>query len=174
MTPGARELAGTVLAVAGAAGLVLFAAGRTWQASAADRPAPLPPQLVTVSGGALAPLLPALALVALAGAGALLASRGGGRRAVAVLLLICGVVMATAMIAVWPQVDGDRVGWPVLSVLGCLVIGAAGVAAWLRSPGWPSMGSRYEAAASRAAKPAAQPGNGQLWDALDRGEDPTR
>ena len=38
-------------------------------------------------------------------------------------------------------------------------------------PGWPAMGSRYDAPAARAERPA--PPTQDLWRALDEGRDPT-
>ncbi|MGE5829761.1 MAG: Trp biosynthesis protein, partial [Micromonosporaceae bacterium] len=63
-----KELTLVGLACAAAAALALYAASRTWTAEVLARPAPLPPVHRTRSGGAVAPLLPALAMVGLAGA----------------------------------------------------------------------------------------------------------
>lgn len=182
-----RELAIAVLACAAGAALVLFAASRTWAVTVTARPAPLPPLRQAYTGGGQAPWLPAVALVALAGAGALLAVRGVGRVAVGALLVGCGAVLALG--AVSPLVSG-RVGggaggdatliagWPLLAALGAGLVAVAGVWSAVRGRGWPAMGARYERRAARSAvRPAEDPSSGTapvaLWDALDRGDDPT-
>lgn len=88
--------------------------------------------------------------------------------------------------------------WPYLTVVGAALVVAAGVVAVWHGRRWPGMSSRYEAPASSSASgrpgsttrhsarpedsasiPAARaPGDSapaarELWDALDRGEDPT-
>lgn len=97
-----------------------------------------------------------LGLLALAGAGALLATGGWARRAVAVVLLLAGVLTA---------VDGSDVAGVVAAVLeglGALVV-------IVRGGALPALGGRYEAPGEERAKVGAH----GLWDALDRGEDPT-
>jgi len=156
------------LAVAGCvvgAGLALFAASRTWATVTTLRPAPLPPLHEVKTGAALLPWLTALGLVALAGAGALLATRGPVRAAVGVLLVLCGLGLVAGAAAHFPA------GWPFVTALGGLVVAVAGVVALARGRGWPGMGARYDrpARARGAAETATQ-----MWDALDRGDDPTR
>jgi hypothetical protein len=164
MTGPRRELTVAVLACAAGAGLALFAATRTWVVDVVPRPEPLPALRTARTGGALLPWLPALAVVGLAGAGALVATRGAGRRAVAVLVLLVGVGLAIA------GGYGVRLApWAVLCLLGGLVVAAVGVAALRSGAGWPAMGSRYERGRPRAAPTS----DAELWDAIDRGEDPT-
>jgi hypothetical protein len=61
-------------------------------------------------------------------------------------------------------------GWPVLTAAGGLAVAAVGALTIARGGRWPAMGARYERPAQRG-QPAARPE--QLWEALDRGEDPT-
>ena len=88
--------------------------------------------------------------------------------------------------------------WPAVAALGGGVLSLVGIVAVLRGRSWPAMGARYEAPAPGAAAvsaPAPAPtapaptapaptapaphagATGQperaLWEALDRGEDPT-
>ena len=77
-----RELVLAVVGCTAGAALALYAASRTWTVAVHPRPAPLPPVRQTRTGADLAPWLPALALVGLAGAGALVATRGVARLAV--------------------------------------------------------------------------------------------
>jgi uncharacterized membrane protein len=159
-----RQLTLAVLVAAAAAGLALYAASRTWRVEVTVRPAPLPAVRTARPGGALLPVLPALALVGLAGAGALLATRGRGRTAVGVLVLVSGLGMVGAAAYALAALDGVGAGWPVVCGLAGAAVAAVGAVALRRGRAWPGLGTRYERRAP--AEPA-------LWDALDRGEDPT-
>jgi hypothetical protein len=164
---GGRSLA--VVACAAGAGLALLAAGRTWAHVTVLRPAPLPPLYEARTGTALLPWLSALGLVALAGAGALLATRGLVRAAVGVLLLLSGLGLAAGALS--RLAAGASPGWPLVTALGGLVVAGSGVLTVVRGRDWPGMGARYD----RPARPSGEPrGAAQIWDALDRGEDPTR
>ncbi|MGC9667394.1 Trp biosynthesis-associated membrane protein [Planosporangium sp. 12N6] len=158
-----------VLTCAAGAGLALFAVGRTWARVTVVRAAPLPPLHEAKTGSALLPWLPALALVALAGAGALLATRGLLRTAVGVLLVGSGLGLAVGAVARLGA--GASPVWPLATVLGGLLVAGAGGLAVARGRQWPGMAARYERPA-RVSGPARS--EAQIWDALDRGEDPTR
>jgi hypothetical protein len=165
---GRRGLVVAVLLCAAGAGLVLLAASRGWAVEVTQRPSPLPELRVSRSGGDLRPWLPALGWVALAGAGALLATRSALRRVVGGLLVLAGAGAAVAAMTV-PGV-GVGAGWPLLAAAGGLAVVAAGVLTTARGGrAWPAMGARYE----RATSSATRPGTDGMWDALDRGEDPT-
>jgi hypothetical protein len=187
-----QELATVVLGCAAAAALVLYLASLTWAIEVVDRPPPLPDERREITGAALAPWLPALATAALAGAGTLLATKGRWRQVVG--LLLGGVGLGIMAGAGWgvsrPETDPL---WPAFAVACGLLIAAQGVLVVRRSRGWPAMGARYERAqdshrraqAAGGASPQGATGRadrsdgGQLsspekiWDALDRGEDPT-
>jgi drug/metabolite transporter (DMT)-like permease len=166
---GRRELVLAVVACTAGAALALFAASRTWTVVEQVRPAPLPPLREAHIGAALAPWLPALALVALAGAGALVATRRTGRTLVGVLLVACGLGIVLA--AVHGLRDGASAGWPVLCAAGGVVVAGTGLVAARRGRRWPVMGSRYERPAAPASDSA--PTSTEMWDAIDRGNDPT-
>lgn len=165
---GRRRLGGAVVGTALGAGLVLLGASRVWVTTTQDLPPPLRAEVVAQTGASLAPALPALGLVALAGAGGLLATRGRARRSVGALL----VAAAAAIIAVVAGELGGAVavGWPIACLGGALVVGAAGGLAIRDGARWPVMGARYNrpSATDRPASPV------DVWDAIDRGEDPTR
>ncbi|HEY8472971.1 MAG TPA: Trp biosynthesis-associated membrane protein [Natronosporangium sp.] len=173
---GRRQLAITVGLCAVGAAAVLIAAAQTWQVEVSQRPAPLPALRDVQTGGALRPWLPAVGWVALAGAGALLALRGTARRLLGGLLLVAGVVIVPGALTV-------AGGWPVVAAVGGLAVAAAGAVTVLRSGRWPAMGARYERPAHSATAGHPDPGGqpdtteqpdpAQLWQALDRGEDPT-
>ncbi|MDG4765389.1 Trp biosynthesis-associated membrane protein [Solwaraspora sp. WMMD406] len=144
-----RELVGVVLASVVGAALVWYAAGRVWAVTVTARPEPLPDLRVVRTGADVLPWLPALALVGVAGAGAVLATRGLVRQAVGVLLTASGATMAVGGAVAVGGVAGDgpaagAVGWPLLAVIGAGLTMSAGVATALRGPRWPSMGARYD------------------------------
>lgn len=168
-----RELALVGLVCAAAAGLALYAAARPWTVEILARPAPLSALHRVRSGGSVVPLLPALALVALAGAGALVATRGWPRRWLGVLLAACGAgILAVAGYAL-AAVDAVMVDGPALAIAAGVVLGLVGVVTLRRGGRWPSLGTRYERPAKEPSTTVAERPV-QLWDAINRGEDPTK
>ena len=165
-----RSLTVAVVACAVASAVVLLAASRVWGEVITLRPAPLPPTVTRRSGASFMPWLPALGAVGLAGAGALLATRGVVRIVLGGLLTVCGV--GVAVVALVPLGDGAAPVWPVVSAVAGLFIAAIGIFTVRVSRGWPAMGTRFERPASPSA-PTPQASKADLWDALDRGEDPT-
>ncbi|WP_432829262.1 Trp biosynthesis-associated membrane protein [Dactylosporangium sp. CA-092794] len=168
---GRRGLAITAVACAAGAALVLIAATRSWQDVVTARPAPLAPTVEHRTGADIAPWLPALGVVALAGAGALFATRAAARLVVGILLLLSGAGVVVA--ALLTLGDGAGVAWPLLCVLGGLLVLGAGAVTVRAGRSWPGMGARYERPAAPAKRPDRPVSQAELWDALDRGEDPT-
>lgn len=143
------------------------------------------------------PLAGALALVVLAAWGVVLVARGGFRRVVGVLTVVAAVgVLAVLVVGGFVQegnaasdltdrlglsdtVPLDPTGWFWATLLGALLTLAAAVAAVRLAPGWPEMGSRYDAPAAAAdsaratTAPAEEQTNIELWKSLDEGHDPT-
>jgi uncharacterized membrane protein (TIGR02234 family) len=180
------------LVAAGAAGLL--ASGRPWGEAAVDDG--LVSTTVQVSGRDLVPLAPAVALLALAAVVAVPATRRTGRRLVGAVLAATGLVAATwaavvasdltARTAKWAGAGGGDVtavqtspAWAVVAAVAALLIGGTGMAVLVRGPGWPALGRRYERRAARPDPPAAVDSSEsrtgrEAWDAMDRGEDPTR
>jgi uncharacterized membrane protein (TIGR02234 family) len=197
MSP-SRRLGSAVLACVAGAGLVIYAATRTWSLRVIARPG-LPDLRTARTGAEQMPLLVGLALVALAGGGALLATRGAVRRALGGMLALCGAAVAALAVLGRAGLDPGRAGaaatvWPAACVLGGAMIVAAGLAAARQGHRWPAMGLRYERGdvpppptepgAGAGPLPAAghirphTPGDAQLdtraaWDALNQGDDPT-
>lgn len=174
---GRRGLAYAVLLCLAGAGLALYAATRTWNVEVTVRPAPLP-ELRTAHRGA--PWLAPIAVVGLAAAGALLATRGTARRAVGVLLVLIGAGLAVG----GGRGLADSQLWPALCLVGGVAVAVAGALTVARGRTWPGMGARYERSGPKApagapsdrSVPAARDGSvasTQAWEALDRGEDPT-
>ena len=85
-----------LLAGAVGAGLILLAVRQHWAQAVFTPPKPLSPQAVGVSGNDLVPLASALAVAALAGLAAVIATRGVLRRAAGVLLAVARVSGETA------------------------------------------------------------------------------
>jgi uncharacterized membrane protein (TIGR02234 family) len=165
MSP-ARRLGFAVLACAAGAGLAIFAATRTWSLRVVVRPG-LPELRTARTGAEQMPLLVGVTLVALAGAGALLATRGALRRVLGGLLALVGVAVAVLAVVGRAALDPGRAGaagaiWPVACVLGAAMIVVAGVLAARHGHRWPAMGSRYERGnvPQRPAEPGA--GSGPL------------
>ena len=189
-----------ICAVLGAA-LAAVAAGLTWWTEDfAD--ALTGPVTVTASGSSVVPELVPVALVALAGLGAALATHGGLRRIVGAVLVVggalvavrCGVALGSApasLVLNLPR-PADSVGDPRLSPLGPL-LGIAGglliaVAGGLivAGRGARRMSARYEAPGSVEADPRPERAGSAAgrtadagvstedwWRAMDAGSDPT-
>jgi uncharacterized membrane protein (TIGR02234 family) len=165
-----RELTVTVLLCAFGALVELLAVGRTWTTVTTGSG-------VThdYSGSSMAQAVRPLALVALAGAAALLATKRWGRIAVGVLLVAAAFGIALAVnVAKDPAVSGTvhhLPAWRVVAAVGSLPVFFAGLAAAARGNRWSVMSARYEAPG--AVRERAQDPDVALWEALDRGDDPT-
>jgi hypothetical protein len=166
-------LAVVTAAVAIGGGLVLLGATRTWSSESVPQPPPLSPVVTVHTGASLAPALPALALVALAGAGGLLATRGVVRRLVGALLTAAALGCVVLVVGVLVG-GGVGAGWPLACLLGACLFGAGGVLAVRDGARWAVMGSRYARGDARPRQQQTTPADPELWDAIDRGEDPTR
>ncbi|MCM3924731.1 Trp biosynthesis-associated membrane protein, partial [Frankia sp. AiPs1] len=185
-----------VLAVLGCllgAGLVLVCGGATWVSARVGTPrggqddtAVAAPLAVHWTGGDIASAATALALVGLAAAVAIVATRRIGRPVVGLLAVAAGIGIAyvAGNIGFDPLSalrDTDQVrqfapggraeissvhrtAAPWLAMLGGVLLTAAGVLAVLRGRSWPGMSGRYQA---REARPV------DAWDAIERGHDPT-
>jgi uncharacterized membrane protein (TIGR02234 family) len=168
--------------------LVLLAAGRPWAADV--RVAGAPAGLAPPTGGDLGPALMPLALAGLAGIVAVLATRGAGRRIVGALLALCGLAAGLAAWAAAGHDDvlswlgernvlggtaaltwDDLIIWPVVCGLGAALLLAGGLAVVARGGRWAAMSARYERDSGGTSREAD--GDRVLWDALDRGDDPT-
>jgi uncharacterized membrane protein (TIGR02234 family) len=174
-----------VTCLAGAA-LAAYAVTRTWSLQITPRTGMS--DLRTARTGADAePWVIGLALVALAGTGALLATRGVARRVLGGLLALAGLGVAVGAIVGRAGLDVGAAGagattWPVLCVAGGLIIVVGGVTAARLGHRWPTMSARYDRkpVARAPVRPVASdpelaPADHRAaWEALDRGDDPTR
>lgn len=167
-----------------------LSSGREWTHGVAGH---LPNVLaVTAKGGDLSGAVTTLGLTAVAGALVLFATRGVARQILGLLLLAVGAGLAVeaalapghaaralADEAAAKGIKGAVAGvstnsWWVLALVGGTVVAVTGLVTLWKGRNWPGMSSRYEKAAraEAVAKSAAASPKG-LWDALDRGEDPT-
>ena len=194
-----REVVAAVaLAVLGAV-LVLLAASRTWaHASVTILDVHAPP--VRLSGRALEPLPAALGLVALAGAVAVVATRGIGRVVVGAVLAFAGAGVISGALSVSPSsvqsssalsdkvptaqlrvavVDVSLTAWRHVSAVGGLCLIGSGLLVAARGRQWSTMGRRYDAPTTPApVTPDAMLATdtdetASLWERIDRGDDPT-
>src|SRR4051794_24156299 len=154
--------------VAGAAGALLISL-RHWQTISLERPVPLRDVVFGVTGRTIDSAPTALALVALAGVVAVLATRGTVRRVIGGVLVVAGAGLVWRALASAAAVSTGRARalvsdkrssvdltgrtphasadalWPVLTVLcGLLVVTAGVLIAW-RGHRWQVMSARYEA-----------------------------
>ncbi len=171
--------------------LVLTAVGRVWAEGKAGGQLEL-----SVTGSAISGLPGGLALVAMAAAVAVFAVRGVGRIVVGVLVVLSGLGAAVAAVLgasdtsaldaeaahklALVSAHAEQTGhtaWPWVALVGGLLLALAGLLTVRDGRAWPVMGARYDAPAGQAkarAKSAAPTGTpAELWQALDRGEDPT-
>jgi uncharacterized membrane protein (TIGR02234 family) len=186
-----RPASAAVLALLGG-GLGLLAASRPWVHAVVLDPV-LGRTAVTASGRQAAAVVPAVALVALAGGIALLLARTVGRLVTGLLLVVAGAAQVAATVGILrsprpaveelvgramgavgaSDVQVSLTGWPWLAVVSGVLVAAAGVWTVLRARSWSGPTSRYDAPSARADHTGTDDPP-DTWDALSRGEDPTR
>lgn len=182
-----RSLGMSVLGGVACGGLMLLAASRTWSVLTLSTPG-APTDAVSVTGTEAVPLTGALALVVLAGSVAILPTAGRLRRGIGVVLVVAGMAAAVAAataegavsdaladaVADSPGSLGAAVSagagvawWRWLVVLAGLLASVVGVATAWHGHTWAEMGRRYDAPTLAASD------EGDPWQALDAGHDPT-
>lgn len=173
-----------------ASSVALVAAGRTWALGAVAALPPLPARELTLTASQAGTPVRGLAVLGLAGAVAVLAATGWLRVGVGALLLLAGVLLAVVG-AGFDATSGfasdgfvpdaaARTGWPLVTA-GCgVLLAVAGLLVVLRGRSWSGLSRRYEAPGAGDERPVrgreptpALPADRALWEALDRGEDPT-
>ncbi|NKI41357.1 TIGR02234 family membrane protein [Streptomyces physcomitrii] len=191
---GRRSLAVALLAGAGGAAVTLLASRQRWaEGTAAVAGGDFP---LSAKGGDVTGLPAALAVVGLAALVAVFAVRRTGRYLVSGLLALAGAgIVAASLLGASDsgaldekaaEASGNtsatveslsHTAWPYVAVAGGALILLAGVIALRWGSGWPAMSGRYERSGAprpRRSAPADPDHPGELWKALDRGEDPTR
>jgi uncharacterized membrane protein (TIGR02234 family) len=164
-----REVVAVVAAVAVGGGVGVLATARAWSTVVVSRAAPLGPVRHDVSGRTLQPGVTGLAVVALAGVLAVLATRGVTRRVIGAVLALAGVGMVWWSVTGLSAVSAARgrqlvadartvaglgtasattvtvhPAWVVLATLGGLFVAAGGVTTAVRGGRWRAMSARYE------------------------------
>jgi uncharacterized membrane protein (TIGR02234 family) len=122
-----RELALLVLLGAAGAGLVLLATRQGWARVETAAPRPLPASVTTETGQSLVPVAGALALAALAGLAAVLATRRVLRRVAGVVLAGLGVGIAAAVSAGISAADVLAAAASTGSATGSGVVGGSDI-----------------------------------------------
>lgn len=185
------------LCVTGAT-LALLSSGRHWVTVSASAPlggGRTAVRGIGVRGSDLTGVLGPLGLVGLAGAAAVLATRGLARVLVGLLLAAAGAGAGIAVlrVALDPErparlalqaqgrteslVSADLGAWGLIAVAAPFCVLAAGALVALRGRAWSALSQRYDAPTARVpavAEAAPRDPDAALWDALDRGDDPTR
>jgi len=185
-----RLYAPVVLTLLACGGLAFFAASRTW-VEATVRANGLPPDPVAVSGTDAQPLVPALALVVVTGALAVLAASVRVRWVVGVLMVVVGIGAAILVATGGSTLDaalddavrtssaftGDNAPdarhvmvWPVLAGVAFVLAALLGLVVIRLAGTWPTMGGRFEAPTGQKEDTRTED---DLWAALDEGRDPT-
>ncbi|XVU27447.1 Trp biosynthesis-associated membrane protein [Actinoplanes sp. CA-054009] len=170
----------SLVACLAGAGIAAYGATRTWSLDVAHRPG-MSDVRTPQTGADLEPWLIGLALVALAGTGALLATHGWVRRGLGVLLTLAGLGVIVGALVGRLGLDVGEAGsgatfWPIACALGGAIIAAGGLTAARQGHLWPRMSARYDRKPSPSARrPPEQAAvdSRAAWDALDRGDDPT-
>ncbi|RKT56819.1 tryptophan-associated transmembrane protein [Saccharothrix australiensis] len=142
-----------MLLLLGGAAALWGSSSLVWDASADRR------------GDEVVPALGPLALLCLAAIAAVVALGGRLRRALGVLVAAAGGTAAFLGLST----AGAPAGRGLAALAGALVLGAGAVLV-VRGPAMPGLGGGYRTpgAARRAADPERE-----LWNALERGDDPT-
>ncbi|MGH3471171.1 MAG: Trp biosynthesis-associated membrane protein [Nocardioidaceae bacterium] len=181
-----------VLGLLGALG-VTVGSSRPW-ASAQALVTGLPPLHATATGSDLAPAAGALGVVMLAAFGAVIATRGRVRQALAVLVFAASVAVLVAaldparahgILAAGLSAKGwtgaafstSTEPWRWLVVVSSVACAVAGAATSVHGRRWATMGSKYDAPGApdeRVTATPAEMSEAQAWRAIDLGDDPTQ
>jgi uncharacterized membrane protein (TIGR02234 family) len=179
--------------------LLLWSLLQVWVAVPYEEGLTLGGLMREATGKELAPgALPAT-YVGLAGIAALVAVRGWWRVLIGALVSGAGIA---AGVVLAPLTSGEEVGrrafrvfaqcdtsgcglsgpqptaagtpWVWVALAGAVLVVLAGLLVVVRGRRWPGLSSRYERPAPEAVIVAAEPVTDKgVWDALDRGDDPT-
>jgi uncharacterized membrane protein (TIGR02234 family) len=194
------EYAAALLCDVLGAGLASLISTRYWQTIVT--PGAGRRDVLVVSGRAIDAAPTALALVALAGVVAVLATRALVRRLIGALVALAGAGLIWRSVLGLSPVDAEHARqlvrqkhsrfsfsstvvphvhthaqWPVLSIAcGALVV-LGGLLITARGGRWAAMSARYDAPDAGHGQDGAErrrhKADAALWSALDRGEDPT-
>ncbi|MGH3457376.1 Trp biosynthesis-associated membrane protein [Aeromicrobium sp.] len=177
-----------MLALLAAGALALLAATRPWLRATVESPG-LPSDVVTVGGRDAAPAAFGLALVVIAAALAVIATKGWVRRGVGALVVVTSLAGAALAQQADPSIGpfrrvladspaftgsnypvGTFTAWQLVTVVTFLAAAVLGAVVVALAGKWPTMGSRFDAPVAQKDEPRTE---GDLWAAMDEGRDPT-
>lgn len=183
-------LAMAVLVLASIAVVVSY--GATWITATVPvfRGETTPTRVVELTGSMLIGFGSAAGWVALASAAGIIATSTWGRMLVGLVAAASGAAAGIPAVAfilsrgplVNEALDGDEAlvvdgnAWWMVAMLAGLVVMVVGVLTVVRGRTWPALSARYERSTTRSSKAADESDSREplrIWDALDRGEDPT-
>lgn len=181
------ELAAAALLCAVGGGLLLLAASQPWaQVSVSGVTGSARPVSAAAAGASPA----GLGLLGLAGVAGLFATRRRGRVLIGVLLLLAGagaialavhdragLAVAASLAGPDAAIVGGRLvvnAWPWVAVAGGALLAAGGLLVTVRGMRWAALSQRHDAPATEPEQAAEPDPAAAAWDALDRGDDPTR
>ena len=188
-----RLLAPSVLGAMATGGLAFFAASRTW-AHATVEASGVPTAPIEVSGSDAVALVPALALVIVAAALAVLAASVRIRRVVGLLIVMVAVIGIVVILRAASDIDKavDAAVHDSPAFIGTNAPGVVSLSAWrwvaaaafvlsafvgavITGFGatWPTMGRKYDAPKAHTATKEVET-EADIWKALDEGRDPTQ
>lgn len=187
--PRRRLLVAATLTVLGSC-VLLVAGGREW---ARVELAGVRATSAAVTGTDLVPLLGPAGVVGLAAVAALVATRGVARRVGGALVALAGagVLVGTAVGTAPADVRAaaadspgvtttsaparggvDLTGWPAVGLAGGVTLLGTGALVVAQGHRWPGLSSRHERSPNSVPQHPEATAE-QIWDSLDRGEDPT-
>lgn len=189
-----RRLYGpSVLGALATGGLAFFAASRTWAHTSVEASG-VPTAPVDVSGAEAVALVPALALVIVAAALAVLAASVRVRRVVGLLIVAVALIGIVVVVRAGGDIDKavqaavhdspafigtnrpdavtDSV-WRWITAVAFVLSAVVGVVITGFGALWPTMGRKYDAPKAHAVTEEAE-SEADIWKALDDGRDPTQ
>lgn len=196
----AREFGAVLAGGALGAGIALLGARQPWAHARFPADNPLPASTVALTGQDLTAAVSALAIAGLACLAAVIATRRVFRRITGILLCafgagiavaaatstgaahVAGVAAGHSPVPYGAGVSGHPAGprpeitmvafpWWAVALTGGVLLVAAGVLTVWRGTRWPGMSSRYERPGGSPGAVSRDPAT--VWEALDRGTDPT-
>jgi uncharacterized membrane protein (TIGR02234 family) len=189
-----REFAAALLLNVVGAALALLVSTRTWQRVTIERTGLVPVQL-RLTGRNLDGALTPLAVAALAAVVAVVATRAVVRRAVGGLTALVGVAIVWRAVRDLSAVSAARArsfagarhlavtsgtvrvhvtpAWVWLAALAGLLVAVGGGWTAVRGQRWRAMPARYEAPVAEDDETTRARQDLSMWNALDRGDDPT-
>lgn len=189
-----RRLYGpSVLGAMATGGLTLLASSRTWAHTKVEASG-VPTASIDVSGSDAVALVPALALVIVAAALAVLAASLRIRRVVGMLIVVVAVIGIVVVLRAGGSLESavdtavkdspafigsnapDAVAhsaWRWVAAVGFVLSALVGAVIIRFAGAWPTMGRKYDAPKAHTPKEEIE-SEADIWKALDDGKDPTQ